>query len=615
MSAYRGSGDGRVTARELCAAHIQRSGLVASEAGLFWLESCPGQARTRLCHRDGQGCRVLEAGDEGFSSRVNGYGGGILAALADTVVAVTDSQCLLALDVASGRRQVLVEATGAAWGGLVADPVRNRVLAVREADNRQQLVSVDIQGRCRVLHQGLDFYSAPALSPCGRWLAWVSWQLPDMPWIRSCLWLARLNREGTPERAFPCPAPAPGAVQQPVFTGGSLWVLSDHRGWWQPWWVETDTCVWRQGDTVPLDHANAPWQLGERHHCPLPGSSWARVRYRNGCGELWLAGADGRETRPGASLVYTDFRALAQWRGQLVCIARAPDRFDSIVALAPQTGRLQVLAGGERPPGKPPRWPQSLTVPGAEPVQVFFYEPEGAKVPPPVVIVAHGGPTSAAYPVYDPGVRFWCQHGFAVAEVNYRGSSGFGRAFRMVLAGHWGEHDVADLQRTARYLVGQGLVDGQRVFVQGRSAGGYSALMAVAGNSGFCAAGSIFGVTDPLQLRQQTHRFESGYLDWLLGDPGLHASRWQARSPCALAARIRTPVIFFQGRQDQVVVPEQTNTMVQALRRAGAAVAVHWFDEGHGFRNPDNQACVLETLYRFYQKAGRKTHARQENLS
>lgn len=617
MAGYAASGHGAPAARDLCARHIQRAGLVASEAGVFWLESRPEGLRTLLCHWHGHGCRVLDTGDEGLGSRVNGYGGGALAALADTVVAVTDSQRLLALDVASGRRQVLVEASGAAWGGLVPDSVRNRVLAVREEDNRQQLVAVDRQGRCRVLHQGLDFYSAPALSACGRWLAWVSWQLPDMPWVRSCLWLAQLNGEGMPVRAYPCPAPAPGSVQQPVFAGEHLWVLSDHRGWWQPWRVEPDTGIWRDGSGVPLDHANAPWQLDERHHCPLAGDGWARVRYRNGRGELWLTGADGRDWRPGASLAYTDFRALCRWQGQLLCIARAADRLDSIVAITPDTGHFRVLAGGEPAPGvQPPRLPRSLTIPGVEPVQLFFYTPEVTDRPPPVVMVAHGGPTSAAYPVYSPAVQFWCQRGFAVAEVNYRGSTGFGRAFRMALAGHWGDRDVADLQRAARYLVSQGLVDGQRVFVQGRSAGGYSALMAVAGDAGFCAAGSIFGVTDPLRLRQQTHRFESGYLDWLLGDPAVHGGRWYARSPCAQAARIRTPVIFFQGRQDRVVVPEQTQAMVRAMRRAGTAAAVYWFDdEGHGFRHPDNQAAVLETLHGFYRRFSRKTHVPGKNLS
>lgn len=250
-----------------------------------------------LYHHDGGTVRALEGVGESLGSRVNGYGGGTLAALPETVVAVTETQRLVAVEPVSGRCRVLAAEPGVAWGGLVPDPRRERVLAVREEASGQCLMAVDRRGRRQCLHRGEDFYGAPALSRCGRWLAWVSWRLPDMPWVRSRLWLAELNADGHPVAVRPCPAPASGSVQQPVFDDTGLWLLSDHAGWWQPWRVDPASGAWQAAPAPPLDHANAPWQLGERHHCPLPGGGWARVRYDQGVGTLWLSPAGGQACR------------------------------------------------------------------------------------------------------------------------------------------------------------------------------------------------------------------------------------------------------------------------------------------------------------------------------
>ncbi|WP_245820320.1 alpha/beta hydrolase family protein [Marinobacter lutaoensis] len=604
-----------ISAWAACAGVVQRAGLVASAAGLFWLEAGPGPGRVGLYHHDGGTVRALEGVGESLGSRVNGYGGGTLAALPETVVAVTETQRLVAVEPVSGRCRVLAAEPGVAWGGLVPDPRRERVLAVREEASGQCLMAVDRRGRRQCLHRGEDFYGAPALSRCGRWLAWVSWRLPDMPWVRSRLWLAELNADGHPVAVRPCPAPASGSVQQPVFDDTGLWLLSDHAGWWQPWRVDPASGAWQAAPAPPLDHANAPWQLGERHHCPLPGGGWARVRYDQGIGTLWLSPAGGQAC-PVAVGDCTDFRWLCRWRDQLLCVARSPDRFDAIVAIDPRSGRHRRLAGGESPPGRPLPRPRSFIVPGPEPVQGFFHTAVPERPRPPVILMVHGGPTSATYPVYDPHLRFWRERGFAVAEVNYRGSTGFGRSFRQALAGHWGQREVDDLIRSARHLGALGWVDRDRVLIQGRSAGGYSTLLALAASDVFLAGASLYGVTDPRSLRRRTHRFESGYLDWLLGDPDRHPMRWRARTPRLRAAAIRAPVIFFQGGRDRVVVPEQTDAMVRAMRAVGGRVEQWLFeDEGHGFRDRRNQARMLVRLHRFYRRACRRAGAGGAKLS
>lgn len=602
-------GKGLMSAYEACAGHIQRGELAVSSAGVFWLQTDPARGCNTLWHLSGQGPACFGPDHSGIRSQVNGYGGGALAAADNGVFVVDEDQEIRFIHGASGECRRLTDDPEAAYGGLVADPFRQRVLAVREADGQQQLVAISRHGERTVLHCGQDFYSAPALSADGNQMAWTSWQLPDMPWVRTRLWTANVSDNGLLEQCQDRPAPLDASVQQPVFDGRQLWVLSDHEGWWQPWCIDvSEGGAWRSTGSPARDHANAPWQLGESHHCPTGDGGWARVRYCNGIGELWLSSGDtGEETRVAQD--YSDFRCLQAFAGNLYCTGRSASRSDSVLRIDLQTGQADTIAGGEEVvAGLGVALPLAIEIPqrGSDnfPIHGFLYPPDPALAHrPPLILIAHGGPTSAAYPVLNPQVQYWCQRGFAVAEINYRGSTGFGRAFRLALEGRWGEVDVQDMERAADHLTSLGVVDGNRVFIQGRSSGGYTALMATIRSRRFSAGASMFGVTDPLRLRAMTHRFESGYLDWLLGAPEKYPARWQERTPLHHAARITAPMIFFQGGQDQVVVPEQTRAMINAMKAAGRAPELHWFeDEGHGFRRQANQAAMLESLHAFYRK-------------
>ena len=612
-----------LSAYEACAAHTQRGELAVSEAGIFWLQTDPAEGCNTLWHLSDQGPVRLGPKNLGIRSRVNGYGGGALAASDTGIFVVGEDQQIRFVGLESDTCTPLTDDPDSAFGGLVADPVRQRVLAVREADGGQQLVAVSPDGELRVLHCGLDFYSAPAVSADGRQMAWVSWQLSDMPWVRSQLWTAGVNDDGDLYQCRHWPTPSEASIQQPVFDCTRLWALSDHGGWWQPWHLDTLTGDgrWHSGQSAALDHANAPWQLGESHHCPLGKGAWARVHYRNGTGELWLEPSQGGD---GMRIArdFSDFRYLRASNGYFYCVARSATRLDTVLEIDPKTGQARALAGGEEPmPGLRVSLPLDIEVPafdhGEQPIHGFFYTPRLATSElPPLILVAHGGPTSAAYPVFNPQVQYWCQRGFSVAEVNYRGSSGFGRAFRLALEGRWGEVDVEDMERAADHLASFGLVDRHRVFIQGRSSGGYTALMAMIRSRKFAAGASMFGVTDPLRLRALTHRFESGYLDWLLGPPDTYPERWRDRTPLYHADRIAAPMIFFQGGKDKVVVPEQTRAMIGAMKAAGRAPELHWFEqEGHGFRHRANQAGMLEWMFSFYRKHSRKANERAENLS
>lgn len=537
----------------------------------------------------------------------------------DTCAYVVDGQTnqIFAIECHTGRCRQLTHERNSLFGGLVDDPARERLLAVRElthaADIKtQQLVAISTRdGSVSVLMAGEDFYGAPALAKDGSRMAWITWSLPDMPWLQTRLWVATLGRDGHLRTPRECPPPAVAAIQQPVFAEGQLWALSDHQGWWQPYGIDLDGDVprWRQAPCESLDYASAPWQLGEQHQVPLGQGGWARVCYRHGLGELWVAVSP---SAPAIRLAreYSDFRALQASNNTVICIGRRADALDSILMIEPKSGRVRVLAGGEqallRGTCVPPVY-FDFPADDGRTVGGFLYSPQpreaATQQAPPLIVLVHGGPSSAAYATFDPQVQFWCQHGFAVAAVNHRGSTGAGREFRLALAGRWGDIEVEDVCQAAGVLADRGLARRDRMFIQGRSAGGFTVLLALMRGGVFRAGASLFGVSDPVRLRAMTHRFESGYLDWLLGDPQVHQQRWQARTPLNHAERIQQPVIFFQGGQDPVVVPRQTESMVAALEAAGREPEYHFFpDEGHGFRHADNQTRMLEYLLAFYQR-------------
>lgn len=596
-----------------------------SAGGVFWLEADPSSGTVGLWRWGDTGVRRLTPDCYSVRSRVNGYGGGALCAWGRQLYAVNDASGQVdEIDPSSGRARPVTDTQGYRYGGLVADSAGNRLLAVRErtvpepGGDVQQLVAIAPAGTVTVLHSGLDFYGAPAVSADGRRLAWVGWSLPFMPWHRSTLWAADVGRGGQLVNVRPLPTPAASSVQQPRFAGFQLYALSDHQGWWQPYLVDwaTPRPRWSPLSSQQADHANAPWQLGESHHQPLPDGGWVRVSYHCGAGQLWLR-RDASATPCQLGEERGDFRCLQLYEGRVYAIAHRHDAQAEVVVIDPTTGELRVLAGGEQPiPRRRLSLPRTFAVDvshdressGLPPVLGFYYSPvdqdsRGTDTLPPLIVQVHGGPTSAAYPVLNPQVQFWCQRGFAVADINHRGSSGFGRGFRLSLAGEWGRAEVVDIEQAVAFLVAKGLADPRRLFIQGRSAGGYSALMAMVSTRLFCGAVSLFGVSDPLPLRRQTHRFESGYLDWLLGDPQRQAGRWRARTPVQQAHRIAGEVLFFQGSEDRVVVPSQTRAMAEAMTAAGARPQVWEFEgEGHGFRLLSNQAAVLEHSLAFYRR-------------
>ncbi|MDV5861220.1 S9 family peptidase [Pseudomonas mendocina] len=617
------------SAEQAAAASTDFAELHAAHGGVLWVAFDPLQARCGLFFcRDGV---VSELTPPGFSvrSRVYEYGGGACCATQQGVAFVNErDQQVYRIDIgldggAHGAPYLLTSQSHCRYGDLSVVPAWQALLAVEEGHEGgavvHRLVRIGLTGKRDVLVEGADFYAAPVADPSGQRLAWIEWDRPHQPWVAT-----RLCQRESGERTRVLAGEAGDqSLQQPRFDAqGRLWVLSDQAGWWQPECVDGDTTL----HAAPYDHAPAPWQLDSRTFLLLENGELLLTRFVEGIGRLvgcavrtdaLASEAIGAPSLGGPAAPYverqlaegfTRFRSLAADNKHFYCIAAAPDRLPAVLSIRRSDGALQMLAGGEQPLAEAqlsrPQ-PFNCTVGEGEHCHGFFYAPVSSAERPPLVIFLHGGPTSACYPVFDPRIAFWTLRGYAVLDLNYRGSSGYGRAYRLRLAGQWGELEVEDIRAAIDVLASNGCIDPQRVFVRGGSAGGFSALRALVELPQLRGGASLYGVSDPLALRRLTHKFEADYLDWLIGDPEQDAERYRERTPLLQAERIKVPVIFFQGALDAVVVPSQTEAMVEALRQRGLLVEYRLFaEERHGFRQAANLAEALRAEHAFYLSLG-----------
>ncbi|NTZ95693.1 S9 family peptidase [Pseudomonas koreensis] len=583
------------SATQAVAAGMDFAELQLGVHGLFWNEYRPEDAACRIWHwRDGV-AKCLTPNGFSVRSRVYEYGGGAFCLTPDGVVFVNEADQQLYRQTLDGAPEVLTSG-GCRYGDLHC--AFGQVLAVEELRDQHRLVAIDLaDGTRHLLAEGADFYAAPVISPDGSRLAWIEWSRPHQPWTSTRLMVAERLAEG----GFGAPRCVAGAdleesIQQPRFDAkGRLLCLTDRGGFWQPWGETSDGL--QRLPCAEADHAPAPWQMGGCTWLPV-GDSFLASWTEGGFGRLALDGDDFTGD-------YSRFRHLALDQQLIYCIAASPISPSAVIAIDRSSREVNVLAGGIAPlPAERISRPQTLRYPsGSGEAHGFFYPAMNDEAQPPLVVFIHGGPTSACYPMLDPRIQYWTQRGFAVADLNYRGSSGYGREYRQALHLSWGEVDVEDACAVVAYLARQGLIDGERAFIRGGSAGGYTTLCALAFHQVFRAGASLYGVSDPVALARATHKFEGDYLDWLIGDPQQDAERYAARTPLLHASNIRVPVIFFQGELDAVVVPQQTRDMVTALERNGIPVEAHYYaEERHGFRRAVNQAHALEQEWRFYRR-------------
>jgi dipeptidyl aminopeptidase/acylaminoacyl peptidase len=473
------------------------------------------------------------------------------------------------------------------------------------------VVDVDLTtgGAGRVLAGGNDFYAAPRLSPDGSRLAWLTWKHPNMPWVETELYVADVAQDGALADPRLVAGGSGESVLQPAWSpDGILHFISDRSGWWNLYRLE-DTTV-RALAPRDADFAQASWGFAMSSYAFAGAGTIVCSYWEDGIGRLARLDLASLAFTP-IDLPYTDYSSVRARDGEAVFRAGSPTEPAAIVRLDLASGATEVLQRAATLAPDLSRYftkPQHLSFPttGGRTAHAFYYPPHNPDhvapdgSAPPLLVKCHGGPTAFSPGVLDLRTQYWTSRGIAVLDVNYGGSTGYGRAYRDRLKGQWGVVDVDDCIAGAAHLARSGLADGARTVMTGGSAGGYTTLMVLTRNV-FAGGASHYGVSDAAALARDTHKFESRYLDWLIAPLDGNEALYRERSPVHHVDKFRRPVIFFQGDEDRIVPPDQTETIVDALRSRGIPVGYMLFTgEQHGFRKGPNIMRALDAELYFY---------------
>lgn len=622
------------TARRLAEAGISLRAPHRRGDRVFWLEGRPAEAgRTVPVCRSADGAvRDLLPPGWDVRGRVHEYGGGDILHLDDGFVFVNGADQALYRVAGDGAPFALTAAGNDRFGDLTADPRRGWLLAVRErhspdgtAEPENTIVAVPLDGSAAagpdgvtVLVSGADFYAAPRPSPDGARLAWIAWNHPDMPWDATELRVAAVNPDGTLGQSRRI-AGGPGeSVVSPVWLDdGRLVFVSDRSGWWSLFVWDGEAGHDPQPvltEPVPAaEFARPLWVLGNRDVVSTGNGTLVTAYTRDGLWHLGIVDPAAGRLEP-VALPYTMIDELSVDGSRVTFLGAGPAEVQVVATLDLTTRAVTVERRAAAPVEaasvsipRPIRFPTGDG--GVGVAHAFYYPPankdyigpRGEK--PPLIVRSHGGPTAAAGTAFTPKIQYWTSRGFAVVDVNYRGSTGYGRAYRDALKGAWGVADVADCVAAARFLAAEGLVDPDRLIITGSSAGGYTTLCAVTFHDTFRAGASHYGISDLETLATDTHKFEARYLDSLVGPYPARRDLYVARSPIHAVERLAVPMVFFQGLQDKVVPPDQARRMVDAIGGKGLPVAyVTFAEERHGFRRADSIVAALEGELYFYSR-------------
>ncbi|HVD00198.1 MAG TPA: prolyl oligopeptidase family serine peptidase [Candidatus Dormibacteraeota bacterium] len=612
-----GSWRSSITADLIVAGTITPSSLWFDGEDLYWSEQRPAEGgRVVIVRRSAEGS-ISDVTPPGFNARtrVHEYGGGAFAVDAGTVwFSNFDDQRLYRQD-AGGAPRPLTEAVDRRYADFVVDRSRGFLYSVREdhADQGRQAVNVivalGLDGESEsVVIEGNDFYSNPRLAPDSRHLCWLTWNHPNLPWDGTELWVGELAVDGSVGNPRMVAGGGAVSVFQPEWSpGGDLHYVSDENGWWNLYRLEEEGP--RNLTETSAEFGLPQWVFRQSTYAFAGDGRIACSWIENGSGGF---GVLEHGLLTSIENGYTSFGYVVARAGDAYFCAGSP-KLPMAVVRQPLDGSppevlrssLQVAVG--------PDWlsePESIEFPTEDgrTAFAFYYPPlnpdfEPADEAPPLLVHCHGGPTAAATSLLNLQMQYWTSRGWAVVDVNYGGSTGYGTEYRRRLNGKWGVMDVDDCVNAARHLVAQGLADPRRVAIAGGSAGGYTTLCALTTRDYFRAGANYFGLSDLLPFVKDTHKFESRYLDSLIGPWPQARDLYVERSPLTHVEAFDCPLIVFQGLEDKIVPPNQSELIVDALRRKGLPVAYLAFEgEQHGFRKAENIKRSLEGEMYFYSQ-------------
>jgi dipeptidyl aminopeptidase/acylaminoacyl peptidase len=626
-----GSWKSPITSDLIVAGSLRLGEVRLADGTVYWNEGRPTEGGRSVVVRqslsDSSAHSTIDLTPMPFNvrTRVHEYGGGAYIVDDDTVYFSNFADQRLYRTTLDEAPRPITPEGAFRYADAVCDRLRDRLICVREdhSTNNHEPVNTIVSVRLSpqdgtldagtVLASGNDFYAFPRLSPDGSRLCWIEWNHPNMPWDGTTLWVAAVNADGSlGEPQYIIGGEAESIFQPEWSPDGELYFVSDRTNWWNlyrwnfatatpeplcpkasefglPLWVfgmttygfesaESLICTYSEDGVSKL--ARLHTRTLELTEIPTPYTSISGIQVLGAS----VAFGAGSPTQPGA-IAHLDLAT-----GHITELRRSS-------TLEIDAGYISVPQAVEFPTSN------GLTAHG------FFYPPQNqdfAAPPgekPPLLVKIHGGPTAATSATFSPSIQYWTSRGIAILDVNYGGSTGYGRDYRERLKGNWGIVDVDDCVNGAKYLAEQGLVDGNRLCIDGGSAGGYTTLAALAFRDTFKAGASLYGVSDLEALARDTHKFESRYLDGLIGPYPARRDLYIERSPIHAIDRLNCPLIFFQGDEDKIVPPNQAEMMVDALRKKGLPVAYVLFQgEQHGFRKAENIKRALDGELYFYAR-------------
>ncbi|MBB5371558.1 MULTISPECIES: S9 family peptidase [unclassified Janthinobacterium] len=591
----------------------------ADGSDVYWLAGRASEAGRNTLLRQ-RGARVDELTPVPFNvrTRVHEYGGGAYVVDGDTVYFSHFADNRLYRQAGDSAPEAFSAGGTTRHADFIVDHARSRLIAVREqhpelghAHPENSLAAVQFDGSETVLARGHDFYAAPRLSPDGSQLAWISWDHPRLPWQGTELWLADVHADGSLGSPRLIAGGERESICQPEWSpNGLLHFVSDSSGWWNLYRLHgadiEALCP------MEAEFATPHWTFGGSMYGFLSSDEIICTYIQQGVSHL------GQLTIGSAKLEtiahpYQEIRELRVGPGFVALLGGSPTIALELARIDLSNNELEVLAQSitELPALDYLSVPRSLSFPSnhGRTAHAFFYPPHNVDVQapegtlPPVIVISHGGPTSMASNTLKLATQYWTSRGIGVLDVNYGGSSGFGREYRDALKGQWGIVDVEDCIAGARYLTAHGLADPERLIIRGGSAGGFTTLCALTFHDVFKVGASYYGVSDLKGLDLDSHKFEARYTDYLIASQPQAEVLYRERSPIHHTDKLSRPMIFLQGLDDKVVPPQQSELMVDALKARGVPVAyVPLEGEGHGFRKAENIVRTLDAELYFYQR-------------
>ncbi|MEY3866307.1 MAG: hypothetical protein RLZZ338_198 [Cyanobacteriota bacterium] len=624
--AQYGSWKSPITSDLIVSGTIGLGGITVDGEDIYWLEGRASEGGRNVIVRRTPDANMIDITPKPFNvrTRVHEYGGASFIVKDGIVYFSNFADQRLYRQLINQEPVPFTPENNCRYADGIFDALRNRVICVQEDHTSgkepvNSLVSINLENGAdiRVLTEGNDFYSFPRLSPDGSQLAWISWNHPNMPWDGTELWVAPVNSDGFLGEKVLIAGGVNESIFQPEWSpDGVLYFVTDRDNWWNIYRCETPfSSPEIAGRIEPVYEMDAEfglpqWVFGMSTYSFISANKIICTYTKNGIWHLATLDTESKELTP-IETPYTDISLICAQDDRVLFLGGSPTEASAIISLNLTTNTQEILRRSNELKIDPGYLsvPEPLEFPTENGLTAYglFYPPKNRDFSaptdekPPLIVKSHGGPTAATSSTFNLKIQYWTSRGFAVLDVNYGGSTGYGRNYRQRLQNSWGIVDVDDCANGAKYLADKGLVDGGKMAIAGGSAGGYTTLCALTFRNVFKAGASYYGVSDLEALAEDTHKFESRYLDGLIGPYPEKKEVYQARSPINFTEQLSCPVIFFQGLEDKIVPPNQAEMMVEAIKAKGLPVAyVAYEGEQHGFRQAENIKRTLDGELYFY---------------